>query len=569
VIRRLKRDESGVTMGLTVIMIVLIGVMGAGLLVFVSRDLEHVIEVNRGQLAQEAADAGLEAARRHLATADALPSRYDATNTTGNSDWYDDPENDAADDAGPKVMTFEDSNDVRVGIRYLTPSATETQARQPNFAPEVLPTYAGDVCNDTNGDGVDDDLNTTIIPPNVDACDYPNNRNYFRVTVRGISGNTLRQIQAIYSTENFDLPVAFYATRDVDFNGNATNVSGISIFANRYIYDLRPSRITGNDSRYGNWATDPVSGQPNAFNGVPRTDSLGNPVLAAGAAALGTGTEGTPACPLTQTSGIVYDPTSTNTTQKAGTAGTSQRYGIRDYDRHSDFKCSGTTPVTSGRPDFRANTWGALESQPSSIMTFPFAAGTPAAVTADNELLAELKQKAQDKDLYRRLDPGQSFTIDDNGGDIPRYPGSSDLTDTVMFIEFANPDGSFTEANGNAVAKGSVLFKASSSDPDNLVKGTIVVVNGDFETSPSGKDDFQGVIIVRDPVDTDNTSDSRVMTFNMGGSFNIEGYANIEGDMFLGGSIDGFLPATLVNGVPGLFKVSLWSWRECYTMTCN
>jgi hypothetical protein len=31
-IRRLARDESGITMGLTVIMIVLIGVMGAGLL---------------------------------------------------------------------------------------------------------------------------------------------------------------------------------------------------------------------------------------------------------------------------------------------------------------------------------------------------------------------------------------------------------------------------------------------------------------------------------------------------------------------------------------------------------
>jgi hypothetical protein len=47
-IRQLARDESGITMGLTVIMIVLIGVMGAGLLTFVQNDLGTVIESNQG-----------------------------------------------------------------------------------------------------------------------------------------------------------------------------------------------------------------------------------------------------------------------------------------------------------------------------------------------------------------------------------------------------------------------------------------------------------------------------------------------------------------------------------------
>lgn len=557
------------TMALTVIMIVLIGVMGAGLLVFVNRDLQSVIEVNRGQLAQEAADAGIEAARRHLATTDARPTRYEAINTADNSDWYD--------DASPKVMSFRDTNDVRIGIRYLAPSSTESQARQQGYAPEALPTYGSDLCNDVDGDGVDDDLNTSASPPNVDACDYPNNRNYFSVTVRGTSGNTIRQVQAIYRTENFDLPVAYYATRDIDFNGNSTSISGISLFANRYIYDLRPSRISGNDNRYGNWATDPTTGQPNAFNSTPRTDALGNPVIVAGAAALGTGTEGTPTCPLTQESGIVYDPTSTNSAQKAGTAGTSQRYGIRDYDRHSDYKCTGSTPVSSGRPDFRANTWGALANQPSNVITFPFAANSPEATSADDDLISELRLKAQSQNLYVRRDPGTSFTIDDNGGDLPRYPANSELTETVMFIEFANPDGTFADAGGNAVAKGSVLYKANSSDADNRVKGTIVVLNGDLNTSSSA-DDFQGVMIIRDPDDDDNATDTTgiscnatgtVMDFCNGGSLNIEGYVNVEGDMSLGGSVDGFLPAPLVNGVPGLFKVSLWSWRECYNTACS
>ena len=66
--RRLVKDESGMTMALAVIMIVLIGVMGAGLLTFVSRDLNTVIEENRGQRAFEVADAGIAAAKRQLAS---------------------------------------------------------------------------------------------------------------------------------------------------------------------------------------------------------------------------------------------------------------------------------------------------------------------------------------------------------------------------------------------------------------------------------------------------------------------------------------------------------------------
>jgi hypothetical protein len=555
-IRRLVLDESGMTMGLAVIMMVLIGVMGAGLLTFLSRDLQTVIETNQGQQALEAAEAGVEAARRHLATTDAHPSSYDPVSTADNTDWYD--------DSSPKEMTFEKPNDVRVGIRYLTPATSETQAREPGSAPEVLPAYGSDPCNDANGDGVDDDFNLTTVPPDADACDYPNNRNYFRVTVRGTAGNTLRQIQAIYRTENFDIPIAYYATRDIDFNGNATDVSGVSLFANRYIREFRPANHTGNDLAYGNWAVNPYTGADNPYNRIPRTDSLGNPVTGVGAAALGTTIP--TLCPMLGTeSGIEYSPTSTNLAQKAGTAGISQRYRFRDYDRDTDYTCNGLSWVSSGRPDFRANTWGNRANQPSGTITFPFATNDTA---ADNELINELKQKAQDQGLYVRRNPGSSFTIDDNGADTPRYPADSEVTETVMFIEFANPDGSFTDLLGNTVAKGSVLYKANSSDADNLVKGTIVVVNGDLNTNSSA-DDFQGIMIVRDPNDNDNAVESKVMKFDNGGSLNIEGFINVEGDMSLRGSIEGFLPATLVNGVPGLFKLDLWSWRECYNTTCT
>ena len=65
-VRRFLRDESGMTLGLAIMMVLLFSVMGAGLLTFVSRDLNTVIETNRGQWAFEVADAGIAAAERQL-----------------------------------------------------------------------------------------------------------------------------------------------------------------------------------------------------------------------------------------------------------------------------------------------------------------------------------------------------------------------------------------------------------------------------------------------------------------------------------------------------------------------
>lgn len=566
--RKFLHDESGMTMGLVIIMVVLIGVMGAGLLTFASTDLESVIETNQGQQAMEAADIGVDAARRHLAVEDAMPLSYDGTVTADNSDWYD--------DSTPKVLDF-DGDEVQVGIRYLYPSTSSSQTRQPDYAPEVLPTYGSDVCNDTNGDGVDDDFS---LPSNPDACDYPNNRNYYRVTVRGGSGDAVRQVQAIYVAQNFEFPVAYYATRDIDFNGSSTSLNGLSFFANRYIKNLRPNRITGADLAYGNWAVSPYTGLDNPYNAVPRTDLSGSSTSvaarAAGAASLGDTSAS--ACEsgggyrfTSDGSGITYSPTSDHRQQKSRSAGTSQKYAYRDYDRDSDFGCSSSGTLTSsGRPDLRLNTWGARTSQPTGTITFPFAVGD---ATADNEIVAALKEKAQAQGLYTRRAPGSTFNIDDNGADIPRYPADSDLTDTVMFVEFANG----TDDAPVYGAKGHVTYRADSSDADNLVKGTIVIMNGDLNTNSSA-DDFQGVMVVRDPNDTDNGTDSTavgcldsgtVMDFCHDGSLNIEGFVNVEGDIQLGGSVDGFLPAELATGLPGLFKVSQWSWRECYNTTCD
>ncbi len=66
-IGRLARDESGVALGVAVILVALIGVMGAGLLAAVSSDLEAAVKANQGQRAFEMAEAGIEVAKARLA----------------------------------------------------------------------------------------------------------------------------------------------------------------------------------------------------------------------------------------------------------------------------------------------------------------------------------------------------------------------------------------------------------------------------------------------------------------------------------------------------------------------
>ena len=66
-IGHLLREERGMALGLAIIVVVIVGVMGAGFLTFVATDLQAVVEVNRGEQAFELAEAGIEVAKAHLA----------------------------------------------------------------------------------------------------------------------------------------------------------------------------------------------------------------------------------------------------------------------------------------------------------------------------------------------------------------------------------------------------------------------------------------------------------------------------------------------------------------------
>ena len=157
------RDETGIALGLAVILVVLMGVLAAGFLAVVRSDLLSTISANHGQRAFDLADAGAQAAAARLRS-DADPEHYDA-NTSDNTDWaYISP-----DGAPPGRTLVLDDGSATVTIRYLLPATTATHQRRGDRAPERV------------ADGL---------------SDYPD-RDFFLVVSEGASGETRRKVEVI------------------------------------------------------------------------------------------------------------------------------------------------------------------------------------------------------------------------------------------------------------------------------------------------------------------------------------------------------------------------------------
>lgn len=179
---RFRMDESGMTMGLVVIMIVLIGVMGAGLLTFVSTDLNTVVEVNQGQKAFEMADAGVAAAKKQL-TSNPTSNNYDSV-ATSNVQW--------------------------------------------GLTPPVGATQTGVIMSDLDGDGngaggTGDSVTVTIESLGASS---------FRVISTGRYGDARRRIEAVLRKSNAagrGLP-AYYTPGNIQIK-DGTSVQSVSMFA--------------------------------------------------------------------------------------------------------------------------------------------------------------------------------------------------------------------------------------------------------------------------------------------------------------------------------------------------
>ena len=108
---RIIREESGVALGLAIVLVVLIGAMGAGLLTVVVSDLEATLEANQGQRAFEMAEAGIEVAKAQLA------------DDPGHSGWSSGELRMGRMEGGTAVVTVERSGDDEA--RYVATSTGE------------------------------------------------------------------------------------------------------------------------------------------------------------------------------------------------------------------------------------------------------------------------------------------------------------------------------------------------------------------------------------------------------------------------------------------------------------
>ena len=253
--RKLVRDESGVVLGLAVIMIVLIGVLGAGLLVFVQQDLKAVVEVNQGQKAMDAADAGFRAAKRQLLS-DANRRHYDldfsndcGSGAPGDSsrtgdDWSPSPNS-------PNSTCSSSTAKTSVGATRDFAEATAS-APKGRFTVTIQ-------CFDQLGDVTDvcSGVSETA-PENVAASD----KAFFKVVSTGYypaSGNgARRKVEAIFNTYDLGVPKAYFTPNDITVTGTA-DITDVSLFSLGNVTLNGGADVKGTDLAYGKWNKPPYN----------------------------------------------------------------------------------------------------------------------------------------------------------------------------------------------------------------------------------------------------------------------------------------------------------------------
>lgn len=265
-------DESGIALPIAIFVMVLVGVMGAGLLVFVRNDLEAVVEVNRGQKAMEIAEAGVALAKRQLKS-DNVRRHYDAT-----------PVNDCA--AGQRVG--EDWSPATTGSNA---ECSDVAVPKPS-GPGVRKDFAGGRFVVTIQCYVQGDTTCAGITESAPGSETAAERRYFKITSTGYypadGSGAVRKVQAIYYTASLPYPTAYYSFKNIEFVGNAS-VRGVSFFAKQNIIGTQSGSVSidrTTPALYSHWNTT-LFVPPTQYNTVSRTSSLGLPLVGVGFGAEG------------------------------------------------------------------------------------------------------------------------------------------------------------------------------------------------------------------------------------------------------------------------------------------
>jgi hypothetical protein len=527
-IQRLVRDESGMTMALAVIMIVLIGVMGAGLLTFVQSDLKSVIEVNRSQKALDIAEAGVQAAKSHLRV-DSFRQHYDRDvpplSPAGN-DCNEGPRV-GGDNWSRNPWSYSDITGACSGAPFERADNPATPWREDIGVSKLFGGGRFHVtieCFSQTGDPSPSPCaNGAGAAP--EATTAADTQKFFRITSTGYdtpSGDgAVRKIEAIYTTAHRTYaPIAYWTPKNIIFTGGGNQtVSKISFFAGNDIRGVTSSSggtiaIRNTEAIYRNWCSlssaDVCSNFP--YNTTPRRNAAGTDLIGTGFGAgnLVCGSMNANSCTTTNISNLVAD-------------------GYNDYDSTtgilrsgpSERACNSSLPVAQQRCiTFKANPLPPHPT-PATQITFPFNPGsaitTPRNVVEPG-LVEEMKAAAT-----------AQGNINTTGGTLTTWPSDGEIT---YFVEGHDFTYSATSGQGMIIVRdGNVTFAANSE-----FKGVIIVI-GDGTTTG---------------------------TYTSSGNGRLDGYVAASGDISIKGNVNPSLTLREITLLNNFLDVKLWSWRELY-----
>jgi len=436
-IRRFARDESGMAMAVAIFMVLLIGVMGAGLLTFVMSDTKSVLEVNKGQKAMDVAEAGVQAAKAHLRV-DSFREHYD---TVSSNDCAEGPRT-GGENWSRATDIYTNTNGLCVGPSTRTAAQVGVTR---NFAGGKF--HVTIECFRQSGDATG-----SAAPCNGGAADSnpmltipASDRKFFKVTSTGYDNTAgdwaKRKIEAVYTTaKKTYAPIAFWTPKNIEFRGSsAQTVTKMSFFAGNYITGIGGiTRNTSFPTLYGDWRVLP-------YNETPRVK---NPADSA---------------PIANTPGFAAVNRVCNA--QGSTCSTSDADGYRDYDSTTGSKGQMKTFVASA-------------TTPASQITFPFNPGNaiadPSSIV-DPGLVEEMRVAAEDQGNYF----------------CPTCPNPNQITGAKTISTWPAQGATvFVDAGGNTVTYAAV----STPKP----AGMLIVRNGNVQMSNTGgtRAGFQGVIIV-------------------------------------------------------------------------
>lgn len=424
------RDESGIAMGLAIVTIVLIGVMGAGLLVFVRNDLEAVVEVNQGQKAFDIADSGVQVAKRQLLS-DSVRQHYDGVST-----------NDCA--SGQRLGA-----DWSVSATGSNSDCSNTSISKP-AGTGVTRSFAGGrftvtiQCFDQTGDTTDVCAGVSENAPEpVEAS----KKTFFKVTSTGYypadGSGAKRKVEAIFNTYDLGVPKAYFTPNNITLSGNP-NINGVSLFAGGNVSLGGSATLTGVDQVYGDWNRPPynTTARPSVPT-CPAPDGTVGPCAGIGA--------------VGQISG-------------------SSSIGTRDFDG---------TDVTADGPEFVADP---SDPQNSDEITFPFDdEAQTIGGQEDQDRLNFLREEAKANGVYRTSSGG----VVDVGTDFPWPANATDRT--VVFVEYTSAGGTNrvdwnVGSSSDPPVKGTLVVNGGNfrlSQHQACLAGVVIVRGGVYEDGDS------------------------------------------------------------------------------------